>query len=472
MASRVSITFWGAAREVTGSMHLIETDGRRILLDCGLYQGKRKHAFERNRNLPFPASSIDAVILSHAHIDHSGNLPSLIRSGYRGPIYATSATRDLCVHMLLDSAHIQEEDVRHVNKIRRAQGKRPFEPLYTREDAVEAINRIVSYPYHVPFQVADGLTVTFYDAGHMLGSALVAIDFDDGSESRRLVFSGDLGRPGFPMLRDPEHPEGVVALVMEGTYGDRCHPSTDQATDRLKEVVLDAVRERGIVIIPAFAVGRTQQIVYRLNLLHERGEIPEIPVYVDSPLATDVTEVYRNHPECYDREMLEALFTEADHNPLGFRGLTYIRRKEASKALNEIEGPAVIISPQGMCEGGRVLHHLMHHIGDPRTTIVFVGYQAQHTLGRYLREGAREVRIFGRPFRVEARVEAIDGFSCHADQHELLGWVRRISEGGRLSSICLVHGEEAALATLARAIEELGIGPAVIPSRGETCVLA
>jgi len=463
----MQIQFWGAARAVTGSMHLLSVDGHKLLLDCGLVQGKRKEAFEMNRNLPFDAGEIEAVILSHAHIDHSGNLPSLVRAGFTGRIYATSATRDLAAYMLLDSARIQEGDVAYVNKIRGRQGKRLFEPLYTQQDAADTMPHFISVEYDHPFEPAPGVRVHFRDAGHILGSAIVVIDVEENGRRSRLLFSGDVGRKGLPILRDPQTAEGVDFLIMESTYGNRLHEPADQAKELLRGIVRESYDRRGKLLIPSFAVGRTQEIIYHLDELSEAGQLPAIDVFVDSPLAVNVTEVFRLHPECYDDEMRDAMLHEADGNMFGFNRLRYVRDVEESKKLNDLKTPAIIISASGMCEAGRILHHLKNNIEDPRTTVLFVGYQAENTLGRKLLDGQSPVPIFGEDYAVKAQIKRIEGYSAHADRDELLGWAASIRAQGKLSRVFLVHGEDESIQSLAEGLKAEGISPVDMPERGQ-----
>lgn len=461
------VRFWGAAREVTGSMHLVDTGRSRVLLDCGLYQGHRKNAFERNRDLPFDASSIDAVVLSHAHLDHAGNLPSLVRSGFRGRIWATHATVDLCAHMLMDSAHIQVNDVKYVNKRRKRQGRRPFEPLYAPEHVEATLERFRSVDYYAPFEPADGVTARFEDAGHILGSASVVLDLRGGGRERRLAFSGDIGRRGLPILRDPHRPEDADYVIMESTYGDREHEEPSRAKKALAECAKYVEKHGGMLIIPAFALGRTQEVVYRLNQLWEEGTIRELPIWVDSPLATNVTDVFRDHPECYDAEMLRTLKEDSDGDPLGFESLTYTRDVQESIALNDRDGPGVIISASGMCEAGRVLHHLKNHATKPESLVLFVGYQAEHTLGRRIRDGMKPVRIYGEEFEIRAAVRRADGYSAHADRTELLAWADSTRDRGRVKHWFLVHGEPEAQDALAEALEARGAGEVTAPVRGQ-----
>ena len=344
----MKLQFWGAARTVTGSMHLVEANGRRVLLDCGIFHGRRKAAYERNRNLPFDTGSIDSVILSHAHIDHSGNLPTLVRSGYRGKVFCTGATKDLAALLLRDSAHIQESDVRRVNRRRKRQGKTLFEPLYTQDDAVATLERFETVAYDRTRKIFPGLTVRFIDAGHMLGSASVVLDVDAQGGRRRLLFSGDIGRRGLPILRDPQTIGEVDTVIMESTYGNRLHEPTGEAHDYLLETVQTCCDDGGKLLIPSFAVGRTQELAYRLNQMWEAGELPPFDIYIDTPLGVGTTEVYRRHPECYDAEMLRRLESDSDGDPLGFEKLTYIKKAEESRKLNDLKGPAVIIAPSGM----------------------------------------------------------------------------------------------------------------------------
>jgi metallo-beta-lactamase family protein len=467
----MKLEFWGAARTVTGSMHLLEANGRRILLDCGMFQGRRKRAFSRNRELPFDAAGIDSVLLSHAHIDHCGNLPTLVRAGFRGQVHATSATRDIAALMLLDSAKIQRSDVRRVNRIRSKQGKRPFEPLYTPEDVVETLERFVTAEYGRTWELFPGVRIRFIDAGHILGSASIVIDVEEAGSTRRLLFSGDIGRRGLPILRDPEVADGVDFVIMESTYGTRDHEPPEESDRIVNEVLTTCHETGGKLLVPSFAVGRTQDLVYRLNRLWEQGELPPVDVFVDSPLGANVTEVFRLHPECYDAEARHAVETEADRDPLGFERLTFIRRAEHSRRLNDLKGPAIIISPSGMCEGGRILHHLLHHAWNPNTTILFVGYQATDTLGRKILEGQSPVRIFDRQIDVKARILRAGSFSAHADRTGLLDWAERVGGSGRLERVFLVHGEEDAAFGLAEQLRERGHSGVDVPERGASVEL-
>jgi metallo-beta-lactamase family protein len=463
----MQLEFWGAAGEVTGSMHLLQVGRHRLLVDCGLVQGRRKQAFERNRNLPFDPASIDAVILTHAHLDHAGNLPTLVRGGFRGRIWCTSATADLCEAMLADSAHIQASDVRHVNRRRKRQGKRPFEPLYGIGDVRNTRKRFRTVDYDTWFTPVPGVRVRLVDAGHILGSASALVEAEEEGRSVRIAFSGDIGRKGLPILRDPQVPEGADYVVMESTYGNRLHEPPSAAKEALRSCAAAVYERGGKLLIPSFALGRTQEVVYRLNQLWEAGELPELDVFVDSPLAIDVTEVFARHPECWDAEMRATRENDSDGDPLGFRRLRYVRDAEESKRLNTRPGPAIIIAASGMCEGGRILHHLANHLWTPTTTVLFVGFQAEHTLGRKILSGQSPVPILGAEVEVKARIERADAYSAHADRSELLSWAERARSSGRVRRFFLVHGEPEAAESLAAAVRASGTTDVRVPSRGE-----
>jgi metallo-beta-lactamase family protein len=458
------ITFWGAARTVTGSQHLVEAVGQHILLDCGLFQGRRIESYAINQRLPFDARGVSAMILSHAHIDHCGNIPNLTRSGYDGEVVCTHATRDLCAIMLRDSGAIQEEDADYLNRHRK--GNQRIEPIYTLADAEASLRQFVSYDYHRPIKAAPGATVTFHDAGHMLGAAWESIELTDSNRTVRLCFSGDLGRDGLPILRDPEPMPEADYLIIESTYGNRIHEPIDEATPELSDAIRDAYERNGKVVIPAFAVGRTQDIVYRLNTLMSRNQLPNVPIFVDSPLAVNVTEAFRMHPECYDEETRQVLMHDPDGNVFGFSRLTYIRSVEQSKALNDLNGSAVIISASGMCENGRILHHLRHTIEDPKNLILFVSFQAPETLGAKILRGDPYVKILGDEFNVRAEIRRIEAFSGHGDRNGLLNWVR--PQAKNLRSVFLVHGEIDAMTALAEGMRDIGVRRVEMPRRGET----
>ncbi len=460
------LTFLGAVRTVTGSMHLLEANGHRVLLDCGLFQGRRAEAYERNLNFPFDPAEIDAVVLSHAHIDHSGNIPNLVKQGFRGNIWATPATRDLCAAMLRDSGHIHEKDVEYVNKRRARRGLPPVAPLYTLQEATDSLAYFISIGYNRPFWVVPGIRATFLDAGHILGSAMILLEITEEGQTHRLLFSGDVGRKGLAILRDPTPAPPADFIIMESTYGSRRHETPDEARAILRRVINETFRRRGKVIIPAFAVGRTQELVYALHQLTLEHKIPTLPIYVDSPLAVNVTEIFRLHPECYDEETRAFLTEYQRRDPFGFYRLQYIREVEQSKELNFLRDSAVIISASGMCEAGRILHHLKNNIEDPSNTILFVGFQAEHTLGRKLVDGWTRVRIFGEEYDVRARIERIDGYSAHADRDELLDWVRPAIQQGN-PRIFLVHGELESMQTLADALRSAGAHRVDIPKPGD-----
>lgn len=461
----MKLTIHGAAKTVTGSKYLLEINDKRLLLECGLFQGKRKKTYEYNLNFDFDPASLDAAILSHAHIDHSGNLPNLVKRGYRGPIYATDATRDLADIMLKDSGHIHEYDVKYLNKKRAKKGLPPVEPLYTIADAARTMPQFRQISYEKPFHPIKGVTARFIDAGHILGSAAVLLDLEENGRKTRLWFSGDIGRPDKPLLRDPVLPGGydVDVLMMECTYGNRPHDNIKLAFDEFRDVVNKTIRRGGKVIIPAFSVGRTQTLVYCLNEFISAGEIPEIPVFVDSPLAVSASNVYRRHPECFDQETWDFI-SQYRHHALDFKSLTYTHSVEESKALNYRDDPMVIISASGMVEAGRILHHVKNNIGDERNTILIVSWQAPHTLGRRLAEREREIRVFGETYTRRAQIETINGLSAHAGQGLLVDYAR--SAAGTAREIILVHGEEEAAEALKNKLGNFqGIPPIHFPER-------
>lgn len=450
---------------VTGSMHLVEANGHRILLDCGLVQGKRDESRRLNTHLPFDARTIDAVVLSHAHIDHSGNIPNLVKSGFDGSIFSTSATRDLCSVMLRDSAALQEADARTVSKLNAKNGLGPVEPMYTIQDAVRALRLFRTAEYGRSIEILSDIWLTFRDAGHILGSASVTLDVLEGGRSITLAFTGDVGRKSAAVVKDPDTIERGDVLITESTYGGRHHDPIEQARKRLAQVVNDTVNKGGLLIIPAFAVGRTQEIVYDLHGLMKAKQIPSLPVYVDSPMAANVTEIFRLHPECYDEETHKILMQNGDIDPFGFEALKYIHSAQDSKRLNELKEPAIIISASGMCEGGRVLQHLSHHIEDPSTTVLIVGFQAEDTLGRKLLEGEKKVPILGEEHDVRARIEVINAYSAHADEGELLEFIGAIPK--RPGQVFVVHGEPEAAQAMALGLRKSGVQKVVVPERGQ-----
>lgn len=419
-------------------MYLLEVNNRRILLDCGLYQGRREESIDRNRNFPFDARDLSAVILSHAHMDHCGNLPNLCRQGFSGSIYCTFATRDLASIMLEDSAEIQKADAEFVSRKRAKLGLPPVQPLYTATDAEKAVRQFISLNYDRPIPVTDGVTLTFQDAGHILGSAQVVLDVNESGRKLRYLFSGDVGRGGDEILRDPQPVEGVDYLQIESTYGGREHESKPGASEQVCRYVNETLTQNGKVIIPSFSIGRTQDIVYTLHQLTDAGRLPKIPIFVDSPLSVNATEVYRLHAECFNDDIYK--FLREKSNPFGMENLTYIRELAHSMKLNDLREPAIIISASGMCEAGRIRHHLKNNIGNSANLVLFIGYCADNTLGAQILERRKVVNIFGEPYTVRARVESIDSFSGHADKNELLGYVNRMT--GSLKKIFVIHGEE------------------------------
>ena len=431
----MELEFSGAAREVTGSCHIVRHGGTTLLLDCGLFQGRRALSRAKNEKLPLPVGEIDAIVLSHAHIDHAGRLPFLVAQGYDGPIWTTPATRDLCALMLADSAHIQEKDAQFLAR----RGEESSLPLYRMADAVRAVELMIGASYRRPMDVVPGIRVSFTDAGHILGSASVVLECGTGTDRRRLIFSGDVGRPGLAIIGDPSPPEDADFVIMESTYGNRDHEPITDARAHLARVVKETAARGGKLLIPAFAVGRTQELVYDLHVLSRAGEMPAIPIFVDSPLATDTTGVFAAHPELWDRHeepvrRIQQLFN--------FELLKFTRTVDESKALNTLHGPAVIIAASGMCESGRILHHLANRASDPRTTILIAGFQAEHTLGRRIVDRAPELKVFGRPVPLRARVEILNGYSAHGDRTELRHWLAAVrASSPRLQGVALVHGE-------------------------------
>ena len=462
MAERLSISFEGAARTVTGSRHRLRYGARSWLFDCGLYQGHRDEAERVNRSFRFDPATLTGVVLSHAHLDHIGNLPSLVSRGYGGPIHATPATASLARVMLPDSAFLMQREVDHVN--RHARGKPPRAPLYTTAAVEETLGRFTGHDYHQGWTLSDGVAVTYYDAGHILGSALTTFEFRNNGRSFRLGMSGDLGRPSRPILRDPEAHPGVDALVLESTYGDRLHSAKAETEQGLAEIVTRTAERQGKLLVPAFAVGRTQEVVASLHALIESGRVPDLPIFVDSPMAREATQVFRRHPECFDPETRDQ-FENQNGAPFGFSRLRYVAGADESRALNDRRGPFIIISASGMCEGGRILHHLLHGLGDERNTVLLVGFQAEGTLGRRLRDGATTVNLLGESVIRRAEVASLDGFSAHADQRELLDWTRALSPQPR--TVFLVHGEPGPAETLAELMRaRLGI-QVHVPSLGQ-----
>ena len=455
------INFHGAAHTVTGSQHLLEINGSRLLLDCGLYQGRRDETYARNLNFKFDASSVNAVILSHAHIDHSGNLPNLVKRGFEGPIYATRATADLASIMVADSGHIQESDIEFVNKRRARNGEPPVEPIYTKADAERVADFFEPVDYDRPFEPVQGVVARFVEAGHILGSAAISLEIEEKGRKIRFWFSGDIGRYKLPILRDPVLPDAVDFLLMESTYGDKSHHDPEQAATEFRDVVRRTVKRGGKVIVPAFAVGRTQEIVLHLNQMMSDGEVPSVPVYVDSPLAVKATQVFKNHPECYDEETRQFVL-EARHPALDFKMLKYVQSVDESKALNERKEPMVIISASGMAETGRVVHHLRNNIENAKNTVCIVSWQAPYTLGRRLADREKQVKIFGEPFDVRAEIATIGGLSGHAGQDLLIKYATNVKDS--VKKVFLVHGEENPAAILTQKLKEQNMNEVFYPN--------
>lgn len=470
--NELRVEFLGATRTVTGSMHVVHTPQAKVLLECGLFQGRRRESISRNRQLPFRPRDIDVCILSHAHIDHSGALPMLQKGGFEGRVYTTPATRDLCAAMLEDAAMIQEQDARYLERLRERgelHGDDVIQPLYEQRHVRGILSRMVSVPYHLSTPVAPGVNVSFLDAGHVLGSAVVVVDIE-GPPKKRLVFTGDLGRRNMPILRDPEIPEGAHALISESTYGDRLHPPLERMEEELAEVLKRTADRGGKVIIPSFALERAQEVIFALKHLHTRGELPDVPVYVDSPLTVRVTDIFKVHPECYDEETRQIF--ESGDSPFDLPNLHYVSTVPGSKAITESAEPCIVISASGMCENGRVLHHLRAAVGGRENTVLIVGYQAQHTLGRRLVEKRSRVRIFGVERERRCEVVVLNGFSAHGDQSDLLDFAKQVHARGDVKAIALVHGDPKPQDVLAGLMREAELAPVMCPEQGHTMPLS
>jgi metallo-beta-lactamase family protein len=460
----MQIQFIGAARTVTGSMHYIQVNGTKFLLDCGMIQGKRKESFEANRHFNlFEPAEIDFVILSHAHIDHCGNLPNLVKKGFKGNIYCTLATKDLSSLLLKDSAHIQEKDVEYVNKKRKKLGENLFEPLYTLEDVNETNELFEGINYHNEFEINDNIKLTFFDAGHILGAAITFLTIKENGKITKLAFSGDLGRPKLPILKDPEKIPDVDFFLCESTYGGRFHASMDETESKLADVVKKAVERKAKIIVPAFSVGRTQEIVYTLHKIFENNSAPRIPIYVDSPLSVNTTEIFKLHPECFDKEMSQ--YIEQHDDPFGFQKLTYITDVEESKRLNSLEGPMMILSASGMAEAGRILHHLANNIENPNNIILIVGYCAENTLGKRIVEKNPKVKIFGEEYNLNAEVIVMNSLSAHADSNELIEYCSKFNKS-MMQKFFLVHGDIDQQEKFKSRLNTIGFENVFIPSRG------
>jgi metallo-beta-lactamase family protein len=454
---------------VTGSLHFLECNGETVVFDCGLFQGHRADAARKNREIPEKALSADAVLLSHAHIDHSGNLPTLVRRGYQGNIFCTPATRDLCSVMLRDSAMLQAQDARYLNK-RRKSSQAPIEPLYDAEDAQRAVSQMIGVPWRRTMRLSKTLSFSFHDSAHVLGSSLVLVDAQDRGVQRRILFSGDLGRPELPLLRTPEHVDNVDTLVLESTYGDRLHPPFEGIDEELAEIIKSTVKRGGRIYIPTFALERAQEVLFALERLHEAEAIPKVPIYIDSPLAISVTEIYKLHPDCLSPEVRDRVLSRND--PFRPPGLHYISEVEDSIALQDRTDPCIVIAGSGMCEGGRIVHHLRRNLSNSKNTVVIVGFMAQHTLGRRLVEGHKNVRVLGMEREVRASIRKLEGLSAHADQRGLVEFAKAIAARGNVRRLVLVHGEQEPQETLAARLKEAGLSAEIIcPQPGDTLEL-
>lgn len=461
----MKITFLGAAGEVTGSQHLIETDSRRILLDCGLFQGHRAESRLKNLSFFCDPKSLDGVILSHAHADHCGNLPGLYKAGFRGPIFCTAPTADVADLMLHDSARIQEEDARYLNE-KRSAGDPMIEPLYTEEHVKGVVKSFETFSYGNWNDLAKDVRLRFQDAGHILGSAICEIEIREKGDWKRIVFTGDLGRRDTPLLHNPTRVEGCDVLITESTYGNRIHSPSDDIKARLKSILKRAVEKGSRVIIPAFSLGRTQTFVYFLNQLYNEGALPSIPVFVDSPLSRSITSVYRNHPEAMDAEYHR--LAQSDKDPFSFPGLRYIATQSESMSLNQRKGAFVVIAASGMCEAGRVIHHLYHSISDPNNVVLLIGYQAENTLGRRIHDGMKTVRILDHQVEVNAAIETLEGLSAHADAEDFKWWFEGLAKVRGVGRAFIVHGEQDASLALSQLLDHVCDEPPTIPRYRES----
>lgn len=461
------LEFYGAADEVTGSLHRLHVGGNDIVLDCGLFQGRRSEANEKNRNLPRWATDAHCAVLSHAHLDHTGNTPSLVKHGFSGNIYCTPCTRDLCSVMLRDAAMIQEQDARYINRRNKRDGvdAEPVEPIYDLEDAQKAVSHMVTVGLHRPLTIAPGVTLRFFNSGHVLGSSLVCLDLEEKGRKLRLLFTGDLGREELPLLRSPEIVPDVDVLMTESTYGDRTHAPFANTDEKLGEIIRETIERKGQVFIPTFALERAQEVLFALERLHEAGKLPDVPIYIDSPLAISITEIYKLHPDGLSDDVRQRLLDRND--PFSPPGLKYVSEVSDSKAIQASGRSCIVIAGSGMCEGGRIVHHLRTGLEDDRNSVVIVGFMAQHTLGRRLVEGRKQVNVFGVPRDVRARVHVLNGLSAHADQGDILSFVQATSRAGRVRRVVLVHGEERAKQTLATELKARGVPKVITSKKGE-----
>jgi len=463
----INITFSGADRTVTGSRHLLNINGYNLLLDCGFFQGRRTETYERNLNFSFDPKSINTVIISHAHMDHLGDLPNLVRQGFHGDVYCTSATLDLANIMLMDSANIQEGDIEFVNKVRRRHNEPPIEPLYVKADIPPVLKLLRGSAYEHPFSINGSIQVTFHDAGHILGSSITVLNINDGERQVSVCYTGDLGRYDIPIIRNPYVVTDSDILIIESTYGNRLHDDITHVSDKLATIINETISKGGKLIVPSFALERTQELIYYLHQLKLNKRIPDFPIYIDSPLAIDATSIFRIHPECFDDETIEFMRTVED--PFGFSGLHYVSSVDESKSLNDIHTPMMIIAGSGMAEAGRILHHLKNNIGDPKNTVLIVGWQAENTLGRKISEKWPEVPIFGEKYKLRCRVEVFHEFSAHADRNDLINWASAGKD--RWQRVFVVHGEEEASLSLADAFREVGLKDVIVPEFGQSFTL-
>ncbi|MFH1593207.1 MAG: MBL fold metallo-hydrolase [Candidatus Omnitrophota bacterium] len=463
----ITIKFCGGVGAVPGSMHLLSTEKANVLIDVGLFQGRRDEFYETNSQFPFNPSDLNCCVISHAHIDHCGNFPTLVKKGFRSKAYITHSTRDLLRFMLPDSGHIQEEDVKYVNKINRRRGLPPRSPLYVRKDAEKSLKYCKTLDYHARLSIAQGIDLTLFDAGHILGSSVPTFDIRTKRGTTRIAYAVDLGRPNLPYLRDPEIPQDVNYLIIESTYGAKTHPPVQNAEENLSKIINRTVKRGGKIIIPSFALERSQEVLYYLSSLLRKKKIKDIPIYVDSPLAVNITNVFKNSWEYFDKETRELYIKELD--PLSNKNITYIQKVDQSKKLNDKTGPMIIISASGTCENGRILHHLKNNIENPYNTIIAVGYMPNNTLGKKIVEKKPMVNIFGRPYHLRAEVVMVDSFSAHADKHNLLRYVKEC--GRSLKKVFIVHGEPRQSEGLRKDIKSINVRVSV-PRKNETVYLA
>jgi len=456
--TNVRLYSYGAVQEVTGSKHILEVDGKKILVDCGMFQGRREETYKKNKELPFDPKEISVAFLTHGHYDHTGNFPSLVKGGFEGEIYSTPATYDLASLVLYDSAHIQKRDAEFIQKLIK-KGKKDLKvygPIYDEDDVTDTLSHFVTHPYNKRFKVFDKVEAEFYDAGHILGSSMIFFNIEINSyKTLKFGFSGDLGRKGLPFLRSPQKLPDLDYFVLESTYGNRLHDNLAVVEEELAEIINTTYKKGGKIIIPAFAIERTQEVIYHLHKLLNENKIPKIPVYIDSPMAVHATSIFKSHPECFDRETFKTFYDKKE-SPFDFDGVNYIVNVEDSKKLNYLSHPAIIISASGMCEHGRIVHHLRNNIENPNNTVLIIGFMAEHTLGRKLADRKPEVKIFGEKLKVNARIKIINAFSAHADYNEIKDYVKDY-DLDKLKRIFLVHGEPDAQKHLEKVLEGIGV---------------